>query len=416
MLFAAPHVAILVETSKAFGRGALRGITKYVRAHGPWSVYIDERGLHDGPPPWLARWRGSGLIVRGGRDVVRAARNSKAPLVHLGEEDFGLPTVYPADEAIAEFAAEHLLQRQFRAFAFAGLRGMRWSDARQAAFHRRIRAAGFACHVYERSHLASDGYLSASVRARGVANERRKRSYSWESEQDGLAAWLSALPKPVGIMACYDVMGLRVLDACRRSQIAIPEQVAVIGVDNDELLCDLADPPLTSIAHDIEAIGYEAASLLDRMMRGEKPPDRPTMLAPRGIVLRKSTDIVAVEDKFVARALSFIRQRACNGITVAQVAGHVGMRRRSLERRFQVSLSRTPGEEIARVRLEHIKTLLTETDFTLEAIAHKTGFKDASSVSVFFANQTGQAPGRYRNSVARVANARPQAPGFRAGP
>jgi LacI family transcriptional regulator len=290
---------------------------------------------------------------------------------------------------------------------------MRRSDARQAAFHRRIHAAGFACHVYERSHLASDGYLSASVH--GAANDSRKRPYSWEAEQENLAAWLAALPKPIGIMACYDVMGLRVLDACRRSQIAIPEQVAVIGVDNDELLCDLADPPLTSIAHDIEAIGYESAALLDRMMRGENPPERPTMLLPRGIVLRKSTDIVAVDDKFVARALSFIRQRACSGITVAQVAGHVGMRRRSLERRFQVSLGRTPGDEIARVRLEHIKTLLTETDFTLEAIAHKTGFKDASSVSVFFANQTGQAPGRYRNTFARVAYTRLQAPGFRAG-
>jgi LacI family transcriptional regulator len=199
-------------------------------------------------------------------------------------------------------------------------------------------------------------------------------------------------------LACYDVVGLRVLDACRRSEIAVPEQVAVIGVDNDELLCDLADPRLTSIAHDIEAIGYEAAALLDRMMHGHKPPERPTMLAPRGIVFRKSMDTVAVEDKFVAQALSFIRQRACDGVRVSEVAAHVGMTRRSIERRFHECLGRTPGEELARVRLSHIKTLLAETDFTLEAIAHKAGFQDAACVSVFFRNQTGQSPGEYRRT------------------
>lgn len=373
-------------------------------------MYIDERGLHDPPPPWLAGWRGDGLIVRGGRDVIHAARKTKAPLVHLGEEDFGLPTIYPADDAIARLAADHLLQRRFQSFAFAGLRGMRWSDARQAAFASVISQAGFDCHLYHRATTATDGYLHAQSRRRPShpAGAAAPAHYSWDAEQDALAAWLAALPKPIGLMACYDVMGLRVLDACRRIGVAVPEQVAVIGVDNDELLCDLADPPLTSIAHDIESIGYEAAALLDRMLHGQSPPKQPTMLLPRSIVFRKSTDTVAVEDKAVARALSFIRQRAWEGVRVADVADHLGMGRRSLERRFQGSLGRTPGDELARVRLEQVKTLLAETDFTLESIAHKTGFQDAACVSVFFKNQTGQAPGAFRHT-ARIIDAAPRA-------
>ncbi len=374
-----PQVALVVETSKAFGRGILRGITRYVRECGPWLISIDERGLADPLPPWLHGWKGDGIILRtSDRRALTQVRKSLAKLVCLGEhQPEGVPLVYLDQVAVARLAAEHLLQLRLRSFGYVGIRRRLWSRARRDAFIDRLSEAAADAEVLE------------------LQSPQGSRS-SWKKDQRALEQWLTDLPKPVGVLACYDVIGLRVLDACRQLGLAVPEQVAVLSVDNDELLCDLADPPLSSVAHDLERIGYEAATLLDHLMAGEQPPTTRVAVGPLGVVRRQSSDLVAAADADMAQAFRLIREQACSGMSVDDLARAVGLSRRSLERRFQKCLQRSPHSEIIRVQIERAKQLLRETDLGLKAIAMRTGFHHASYLAVVFQQSTGLTPGEFR--------------------
>ena len=282
---------------------------------------------------------------------------------------------------IATLAAEHLRERGFRHFAYVGVKGRRWSEERQTWFVRSVEAAGFTAAVHE---VDSPG----------------KTAHSGKRQEEALANWLAKLPRPLGVMACYDVCGLRVLAACRQIDASVPEQVAVIGVDDDALLCELADPPLTSVAHDLERIGYEGAALLDQRMAGTAPADSGIRLInPTGVVARQSTDILAIDDRQVAEAIRFIREHACDGINVDDVLRRIPLTRVTLKRRFERFLGRSPKAEIVRLRLERVKKLLAETDFTLATIADLAGFLHPEYMNVVFKQKTGKTPKRYRLAV-----------------
>jgi LacI family transcriptional regulator len=203
----------------------------------------------------------------------------------------------------------------------------------------------------------------------------------------------------VGILAAYDIRGQRVLDACRGAGLAIPDEVAVLGVDNDELLCELASPPLSSVMPNTLRTGYEAAALLDRMMRGEAVRPVAHLIPPVGVVARQSTDVLALEDRAVAQAVRFIREHACEGINVGDVLQGVTLSRRVLEQRFRRLLGRTPREEILQVRLARVKQLLTETDLTLYQVAERTGFEHVEYLSVVFKRETGRTPRQFRTAA-----------------
>jgi len=228
---------------------------------------------------------------------------------------------------------------------------------------------------------------------------RRRFQESWEGGQQDLAEWLLSLPKPLGVFAAHDLRALCVLDACRRAGILVPEQVAVIGVDNDETLCNLADPPLTSVKINLELIGYEAAALLDRLMRKKKAPKQPQTVSPLCVVTRRSTDIVAIDDPLTAQAVRFIRQHACDGISVAEVSKHCAVSRRVVERNFSQFLGSSPHEQIIRVKLARVKQLLAETDYSLDTIAAKSGLSHAAYLSVLFKKEIGTTPGEYRRCI-----------------
>jgi len=373
------EVALLVETSKTFGRGILRGITRYVRTHEPWSIYIDERGVEDPLPGWLKPWRGDGVILRTARmDVLEAVRKLNVPAVFLGETQPGaMPMLKSDDEAIVNQLTDHLLERGFPRFAYVGLSGKHWSTLRRDHLMRRLQRDGYPCELFE-------------------FKLRRGRYDAWPRQEDRLIRWLNTLTPPVAIVACYDVMGLRVLNACRSAGIAVPEQAAVIGIDDDALLCELANPPLTSVAHDLERIGYEASVLLERLARGEKLSSEPIYIPPAGISTRQSTDVLAIDDEMVARAVEFIRQHACTGIRVRDVVEHVGCSRVTLNRRFRAVFKHSVKDEILRLQIRRCRQLLRETDYTLPHIAALAGFKHPEYMSVAFRRETGQTPGGYR--------------------
>jgi LacI family transcriptional regulator len=371
-------VALLVETSNAYARGLLRGIVSYVRERGPWSVYLAEHGRGDKPAARLSRWRGDGIIARiETPPIAQALRRVKVPVVDVSAARLlpALPWFETDDAAFAQLGAEHLRERGFRNFAFCGDPRFNWSNWRGEHFERAIRAEGSICFTYQPS---------------------RKFSPDDTAQVDDLARWIRRLPRPIGIMACYDLRGQQVLEACRQLGVAVPEEAAVIGVDNDELLCELSDPPLSSVIPNTHRTGYEAAALLDAMMSGQKVGAQTHLIPPLGIATRQSTDVLAIDDRHVARAVRFIRERACTGINVRDVLKAVPVARRSLEARFKKLLGRTPHEEIVRVQLNRVQQLLAQTDLSLEEIAERTGFAHVEYLSVVFKKKIGVPPSHYR--------------------
>jgi LacI family transcriptional regulator len=389
-------VALLIETSGSYGRGLLRGIARYNRDHGGWSTYFRPHGLADPVPDWLKSWNGDGILARlETPEMARMVRRSGVPVVNLRGTMKGLefPYVSVDHKQVVELALNHLRERVLRHFAFCGRPGSNNPALHERCQHFRalVEQAGGTCWIFPAPPPEATRRNGSGA---GV-NGRAKRC-DWDAEQDRLADWIRSLPKPVGIMACNDERGLEVLDACRRCGAAVPEEVAVIGVDNDQAICDLGIPPLTSIDVNAEAIGYEAAALLDRMMSGQPAPTEPLQLAPRAVVARASTDLVASEDQEVGRALSYIRANACHGLQVSDVLGHMAMSRAALQQRMKQVSGRTIHQEIQRVRLSKVKDLLTMTDLTIKQVARDSGFASVQYMTRVFRATTGETPARFR--------------------
>lgn len=377
-------VLLVVETSKQYGRGLLRGVGRYAASHGGWSIYLEERSLHERLPAWVKHWRGDGIIVRSNsRRMVQTLLQTGCPIVETDPKvaDFRLPFVYTDDDAVAALATEHFLTRGFRFLWYCSLRRTRWSAWRKEAFRRATTARHIRAGVFQ---------LPASL-------ERR----DWHRQRERLAQWLADIPKPAAILAENDVCGHRLLDACRFAGLSVPEQAAVLGVDNDPVLCELACPTLSSIDLNVERIGYEAAALLDRLMRTKRtvssvPAKR---IPPRGVAERLSTDILAVEDEDLSAALRYIRTHTHEGIRVSDLSEHLCISRRKLERKFRRILGRSPKAEILRVRLEAAKRLLAETSLPVSQVARRTGFPTIHYFANVFRRCVGQAAGQYRRET-----------------
>ena len=374
------QVLLIVETAYAYGRAVLRGINGYLVAHESWSVSLDLRGLMMHPPSWLDAWSGDGVISRSSDPgMAELVRRRGLPAIDLTDVrgDLGLPRIWTDHPAVGQVAAMHLLERGFTRFGFCGFTGHEWSALRRAGFLKATAGVDPHVSVFE---TPWDPRVTRPI----------------DEGHSELCDWIAGLPKPVGIMASNDFRGQHVLDACRRLGLAVPEEVAVIGVDDDELLCRLCDPPLSSVVPDAERIGYEAAAALDALMRGESLGWEELVVPPSGVVTRQSTDVLAIDDPLVAAAVRLIRQRACSGLSVDDVLREIPLSRSVLERRFRKHLGRSPQAEIRQVRLKRVKQLLVESDLTLDRIAGLTGFEHPEYLSVVFRREAGETPGRYR--------------------
>jgi LacI family transcriptional regulator len=372
---------LIIETSKVYGRGLLDGIGRYAMAHGQWVLDVEERGLDEKPSRLLRSWEGDGIIFRStSPTMVQTIRRKRIPAVDTNSAvvGHGFPLVYADENRVAQLAATHFLERRFQHFAFCSVEERRWVQWRREAYLRELMRLGLHVHV------------NALKKSTELSCDQQHRS---------LVAWVTGLPKPIGILAANDVCGMRLIAACRTAGLRIPEQVAVLGVDNDEVLCRLTSPPLSSIDLDSPSIGYRAASLLADLMRGVTISSEPIWIPAHGVVTRRSTDTLAIEDAELVHALAFIREHACEGIDVENVIRNVGISRATLERRFATHFQTTPRQAIVRVQMEQVKCLLAETDYSLEQIAHRTGYKTQSHLSVAFKRETGLTPGEYRKKL-----------------
>lgn len=380
-----PQIAVCVDKARNYGRKVLQGIADYAETVGRWSLDVDSDATGSYSASWLEHWQGDGILAYvESRATARRLRASRIPVVEIFGHHLNLhlPQVGNDEEAIGRVAAEHLLSCRFKHFAFCGYRREPWSERRRLGFERTIARKGF-------STARHDSPRRLATLAEGQRN------------RECLMTWLAALPKPVAIMACSDRQGARVLDACRRLKLASPEQVAVIGVDNDEETCRLADPPLSSVRDDARRVGFEAAQLLDRLMAnpGQREEMFPILIPPLGIAVRRSTDVTAVDDPLIAAAMRRIREQACAGLQVADLLAQFKVSRSVLYRRFHDSLNRSPHDEILRVQLERAKRLLDESDFTLEHIAELCGFQHSEYLGVAFRRKLGLTPGEYRRQI-----------------
>lgn len=377
-----PRVALIVETSRAYGRGILRGVKRYVSSHGQWSIFVERRALESPSPRWLKSWEGDGILARfAHREMVNQVRRMGVPAVDLRLQLKGMP--FPAvrtdDHQVGVLAAEHFLTQGYRNFACLVMSSQHFPfhGARADGYHQRVAEAGFECRTLE-------------------LDWKNEVSADWEAQQSLLTDWILEMPQPVGILTGTDQLGFWLLDACLRADVLVPEQVAVVGVEDDEPLCNLSTPPLSSVRVNAEAVGYEAAALLDRMMRGGRWRKTPVVVPPIGVTVRQSSDAMAVSDPVIAMTLSFIRKHACEGIHVKDVLEEVLVSRSSLERRMRELLGRSPNAEINRVRLETARRMLVETDLSLEQIADRCGFNHVQYFSKLFRAHFEETPGRYR--------------------
>jgi LacI family transcriptional regulator len=377
------RVAIAVNMNKAFDRQVVAGVARFARQRDDWSLYTEDESLAKLPD--LDSWHGDGIIADlDDRRLARAVARVGVPVVGFGgaqsPDDPLASRHYVADDdaAVGRLAADHLLLRGFRRFAYYGEPPTAlnpWSARRGAAFRERVEAAGYPCSVYTGRH-------AIPVR--------------WESLQTGLAGWLASLSTPLGLMACHDARARHVLEACLRIGRRVPDDVAVIGVDNDDVMCDLAHPSLSSVILGTHRMGYEAAALLNRLMGGARRRSTWLAIEPAGVVTRRSTDVLAVEDGKVAEAIRYIRDHVADGLRAADVARHARLSRAALDLHFRQALGRTVHDEIHHAQLARAQALLTTTDLPLKQVAQSAGFSSIQYMTTVFRNELGQTPGHYR--------------------
>lgn len=377
------QVAVIVASQKAYHRKILRGIGAYALEVGNWSLYIEEEPLHKLPD--LNHWQGDGIIMSFWiRSLAKAACKPKLPTVGIEgrgpcyDPSWRIPSFGTDDAAIGRLGAQHLIERGFTRLAFCGFPSSPWypwSAERAAGFQQYGKEQGLPCVIHTGRHT--------TVR-------------KWIDIQHELTVWLESLEKPVGLMAANDARARHVLEACRAIGLRVPEDVAVLGVDNDEVMCELTDPPLSSIEHGAGALGYQAAALLDRLMDGKKAGRLKTLVPPKEVVSRRSTDILAIADPDVAAAMVYIHNNSCSPIRIADVVAAVGVSRSTMETKFKAVTGRTMHNEIQRLQIDRVRSLLATTDLPIKQIAIMAGFAHIHYMTTIFHQSTGWTPAEYR--------------------
>lgn len=371
------RVAVSIGAERQYHRGVLQGIARYARLHGDWELDA-EPSYQGGEVPAERIHSAAGVIMFiSDRRRLHTARRWRVPIVNMS-------SLFPDQEffhvsndgtSLAQMALEHFIERGFRHFAY--------------------------CELDQHSHIRSQRF-GEQLTVRGLTGHflrvRHAQRHDWVLRRDNerLETWLQSLPKPVAILAHNDIRGRHVADACRRLRIDVPDEVAILGIDNELPHCEMCNPPLSSIITDAERIGFEAAAMLNQLMNGKTPALKRLLIPPLGIATRQSTDVTATTDRYVAQAVRFIREHACSGIDVADVLKRVVISRTALDKRFVAALGHSPHEEIARVRLKRARELLSETDLSIDIIAERTGFRHGEYLGVVFRRAYQQTPGEFR--------------------
>src|SRR5258706_5972843 len=378
-------IILLTDFSEEYFKSLLLGITKYAKENGPWvfcrmpTFYRETKGI-DGILSWALEWGANGIIGQfyNGSDVGKIVKAGIPVIAQDFIERFTeIPNISGGayDEA-GEMGAEYFLKKGFKNFAFYGFKNIVWSRERAEGFEKTLEAKGYRVHYFE--------------------HKKSRSRELWYYKPSTLSKWLKSLPKPVAIMACDDNQGQHITQACRHLGIRIPEEVAVLGVDNDEMICNLSDPPLSSISLDAEKGGYEAAKLLHKMMKNKSKDFYDIQVKPTQVITRHSTDIYATTDIHISSTLKYIHQNINTHLKVEQILKQIPLSRRSLEKRFQQVTGFPVYKYIYNLRIEKFAQKLLETDRTVFEIALDIGLEDGKNISRTFKKIKGCTPHEYR--------------------
>jgi LacI family transcriptional regulator len=377
-------IILLTDFAEEYSKNLLRGITKYSKEYGPWvfcrmpTSYRETMGI-DGILSWAKEWGANGIVGQfyNDSDVGKISKGGIPVIaVDFKERFTEVPNISGAYFDAGKMGAEYFLKKGFKHFAFYGFKNIVWSRERADGFEETLKLMGHEVHYFE--------------------HKKSRSRELWYYKPSSLSKWLKSLPKPVAIMACDDNQGEHITQACRHSGIRIPEEVAVLGVDNDEMICNLSDPPLSSISLDTEKGGYDAAHLLHQMMKGKTKNFQDVLVKPMQVVTRHSTDIYATHDDYIATTLRYIHQNIDTNLKVDQILKQVPLSRRSLEKRFQLITGFPVYKYIYNLRVEKFAQRLLDTDKTVFEIALDTGLDDAKNISRTFKKIKGCTPQEYR--------------------
>ncbi len=371
-----PRVILLIETSTGYGRQLIHGVSRYSRIHGPWNFYC-ECGSKEKPLPNLEKWGADGIIAR---DSARVEfiypKRIPTIITNTSEPAPRYPHVVCDNETTGIMAAEHLLEKGFKRFAYCGFNDTVWGVERGASFQNHIHQTGYKTQEFMQSRL--------------------NVQQDWEDQFSHLIDWVRSLPLPIAIMCSNDERAHQLIEAVTALGLQIPEEVAVVGADNDRLVCEVTNPPLTSIVFSHEQAGYQAAEMLDKLMNGQKVAEKSVITRPVNVIERQSTDTSQIGDIDIAKAHQFIKTHANKGIQVADVANEVAMSFRSLQIRFKKVFKRTVHQEIRIHQVEFVAKLLTETNMPMNKIAEMSGFATSEYMSQVFRKIKGMSMSQYR--------------------
>jgi LacI family transcriptional regulator len=377
-------IILLLDFAEEYSKSLMKGINAYSKEFGPWifcrmPLFHRETVGIDGILKWALEWGADGIVGQLYNKEIEKIVRAKIPVIaqDFKERFTEIPNITGAYHEAGELGADYFLKKGFTNFAFYGFNDIVWSRERAEGFEERLRMRGHKVHYFE--------------------HKKARSTELWYYKPSSLSRWLKSLPKPIGLMTCDDNQGQHITEACRHVGIRIPEEVAVLGVDNDEMICDLSDPPLSSIALDVEKGGYDAAKLLDHMIKHGTAEYYDIIVKPMQVITRHSTDIYATNDDHIASSLKYIHQNIDKNLHVDEVVKQVPLSRRALEKRFLEITGYPIYKYIFNLRIEKFTQKLLDTDMSVFEIALDMGLNDSKNIARQFRQAKGCSPSVYRN-------------------
>lgn len=369
---------VMHNLGSGWGSDVLRGLARFSEHREPWEFRIAGWGETPLGLPSNGDQVDGLVIALGNEQEELSLLERGVPCVNVSSKRpvRWVPSVLVNDEAVGKMVAEYFMHQGLREFAYCGNERWHFSSPRGKSFAERLKQAGYSCDIYEPPRQLDGGVT--------------------DKELEELSGWLAKLSHPAGVMACNDIRARDIARAATHAKLRVPDDVAIVGVDNDDLICSVTVPPLSSVDTGAQRLGYEAARLLERLMRGERPPAESIRIRPQEVVVRRSSDVVAVNDQVVAQAIRYIKREVSKGLTVGAVVSEMGVSRRLLERRFRKVLDRTVHDEIRRAQIDIARRLLVETDMPLSEVTQRCGFRYFSHFSQVCKEELAMPPGEYR--------------------
>ena len=378
------QIAVLAPDQESYP--TVMGVVRYGREQGNWNVFVE---LDVDMPAFrrLRAWKGHGVIAHVGTpQKAQAIRQLKVPVVNISSaiKNLQVPRVTTDQVAIGTTAARHLMERGFTRFAFLGVRGLWFSELRQRGFEECVRAAGYSCDTID-------------------VEQNTHSMLFWGRGTESVAEWLKNLVPPVGIMVAFDYLGAAVVQVCTAIGLRVPYDAGVIGTDNYLTVCESTEVPLTSVSRDWFQQGYAAAALLDRLMRGERPPKRDILIPPGPVIQRRSTDVLVTDCPELAPGIRYIQEHLAEPFGTKKLVRELGMSRRWLYTQFAKSFGCTPYDYIMRLRIDRAKQMLSRpTSVPLREVVEACGFSSERHLRAAMARFVGMSPSEYRRSCERA--------------